>query len=121
MKPENQPKEFYDSLSKNVQECFDAYGAETYVDMLGTSEAPGPWYPMYSYSNNMTTATEGGTAWIKMGEIKHEYLPKVVMASNFEGAWEEYMEVYNGCNPQAFIDEMQAELDRRMEEAAKYN
>lgn len=121
MKPENQPKEFYDALSKNVQECFAAYGAQTYVDMLGTSEAPGPWYPMYSYSNNMTTATEGGTAWTKMGEIKHEYLPKVVMADDFEGAWEEYMEVYNGCNPQAFIDEMQAELDRRMEEAAKYN
>lgn len=121
MKPENQPAEFYDSLSKNVQECFAAYGAETYVDMLGTSEAPGPWYPMYSYSNNMTTATEGGMAWAKMGEIKHEYLPKVVMASDFEGAWEEYMEVYNGCNPQAFVDEMQAELDRRMAEAAKYN
>ncbi len=121
MRPENQPKEFYDALSKNVQECFDAYGAQTYVDMLGTSEAPGPWYPMYSYSNNMTTATEGGTAWAKMGEIKHEYLPKVVMADDFEGAWEEYMEVYDGCNPQAFIDEMQAEFDRRMEEAAKYN
>mgnify|MGYP001037976752 FL=1 len=121
MKPENQPAEFYDSLSKNVQECFAAYGAETYVDMLGTSEAPGPWYPMYSYSSNMTTATEGGMAWTKMGEIKHEYLPKVVMASDFEGAWEEYMEVYNGCNPQAFVDEMQAELDRRMAEAAKYN
>lgn len=121
MSPQNQPKEFYDSLSENVQKCFAAYGAETYVDMLGTSEAPGPWYPMYSHSNNMTTATEGGMAWTKMGEIKHEYLPKVVMASDFESAWKEYMEVYEGCNPQAFIDEMQAELDRRMAEAAKYN
>lgn len=121
MKPENQPKEFFDSLSENVQKCFEAYGVETYVDMLGTSEAPGPWYPMYSYSNGMTTATEGGMAWAKMGEIKHEYLPKVVMASDFESAWEEYMGVYNECNPQAFVDEMQAELDRRLEEAAKYN
>lgn len=121
MKPENQPKEFYDALNENIKKCFDAYGAETYVDMLGTSEAPGAWYPMYSYSSNMTTATEGGMAWTKMGEIKHEYLPKVVMASDFESAWEEYMGVYNGCNPQAFIDEMQTELDRRMEEAAKYN
>ncbi len=121
MRPDNQPREFYDALSENVQKCFAAYGAETYVDMLGTSEAPGPWYPLYSYSNNMTTATEGGMAWAKMGEIKHEYLPKVVMAGDFESAWEEYMEVYNGCNPQAFVDEMQTELDRRMEEAAKYN
>ena len=119
-KPDNQPREFFDGLSESVQKCFEAYGVETYVDMLGTSEAPGPWYPMYSYSNNMTTATEGGTAWIKMGEVKHEYLPKVVMASDFESAWEEYMDVYETCEPQAFIDEMQAELDRRMEEAAKY-
>ena len=26
----------------------------------------------------------------------------------------------NACNPQDFLDEMQAELDRRMEEAAKF-
>ena len=120
MKPDYQSGEFYDGLSKDVQECFTAYGVETYVGMLGTSEAPGPWYPMYSYSNNMTTSTEGGMAWVKMGEIKHEYLPKVVMASDFESAWEEYMGVYDSCNPQAFIAEMQEELDRRMETAAKY-
>ena len=120
MQPQYQPQEFYDSLSKDVQECFDAYGVETYVDMLGTSEAPGPWYPMYSFSNNMTTATEGGMAWTKMGEIKHEYLPKVVMADDFESAWDEYMGVYSDCNPEAFIAEMQAELERRVEAAAKY-
>lgn len=120
MQSDGQAKEFFDGLSDEVKECFAAYGAETYVDMLGTNEAPGPWYPMYSYSNNMTTATEGGTAWVKMGEIKHEYLPKVVMASDFESAWNDYLDVYEGCNPQAFLAEMQAELDRRMEEAAKY-
>ena len=119
-KPEGQPKEFYDALSPNVQKTFDAYGAETYVDMIGTCEAPGPWYPMYSFSNNLTTSTEGGTAWTKMGEIKHEYLPKVVMAKDFEKGWDDYMKAYEKCNPQAFVDEMQAELDRRIEEAAKY-
>lgn len=119
-KPEGQPKEFYDALSPNVKETFDAYDAKTYVDMIGTCEAPGPWYPMYSYSNNLTTSTEGGTAWTKMGEIKHEYLPKVVMAKDFEKGWDDYMKAYNKCNPQAFIDEMQTELDRRINEAAKY-
>lgn len=120
MQPQYQPTEFFDSLSDNVKKCFEAYGVQTYVDMLGTSEAPGPWYPMYSFSNNLTTSTPGGMAWTKMGEIKHEYLPKVVMADDFESAWDEYMKVYEECDPQAFLDEMQAELDRRMEEAAKY-
>ena len=120
MSPAGQAKEFYDSLADDVKECFGMYGCETYVDMLGTSESPGAWYPMYTFSSGMTTATEGGTAWLNMGEIKHEYLPKVVMSPDFDSAWEEYMKVYNNANPQAFISEMQIELDRRMAEAAKY-
>lgn len=120
MKPDGQPQEFFDGLSDDVKECFNAYGVMTYVDMLGTSPAPGPWYPMYTFSQTMTTDTEGGTAWLKMGEVKHEYLPKVVMADDFDAGWAEYMEAYNACNPDAFIAEMQAELDRRIAEAAKY-
>ena len=119
-KSDGQETEFFDGLSESVKNCFEAYGAKTYVEMIGTTEAPGAWYPMWSFSNSLNTSTEGGTAWTLMGEIKHEYLPKVVMAADFDSAWDEYMAAYEGCNPQAFLDEMQAELDRRMEEAAKY-
>ena len=56
--------------------------------MIGTNEAPGAWYPMWSYSNSFTTDTEGGMAWNKIGEIKHEYLPQVVMAKDFDAAWQ---------------------------------
>lgn len=115
MSPDEQPSEFFAGLPEDVKECLEAYGCSTYVEMLGNNEVEGPWYPMYSYSNNMTTATPGGTAWTKMGEIKHEYLPKVVMAENFESAWEEYMGVYAQCRPEDFLSEMQTELDRRIE------
>ena len=119
-KPDGQANEFFDGLNDDVKEAFSAYGAETYVDMIGTNEAPGAWYPMWSYSNSFTTDTEGGMAWNKIGEIKHEYLPQVVMAKDFDAAWAEYMDAYNSCDPGAFIDELQTELDKRMEEAAKY-
>ena len=119
-KPDGQANEFFDGLNDDVKEAFSAYGAETYVDMLGTNEAPGAWYPMWSYSNSFTTDTEGGMAWNKIGEIKHEYLPQVVMAKDFDAAWAESMEAYNSCDPEAFIGELQTELDKRMEEAAKY-
>ena len=119
--PAEQPSEFVKSLPADVQECFEAYGAETYIDMTDPADAaPGPWFPMYSFSNVMTTATPGGTAWVKMGELKHEYLPKVIMSEDFDAAWDEYMEAYETANPQTFLDEMQTELDRRIEEAAKY-
>ena len=119
-KPDGQANEFFDGLNDYVKEAFSAYGAETYVDMIGTNEAPGAWYPMWSYSNSFTTDTEGGMAWNKIGEIKHEYLPQVVMAKDFDAAWAEYMDAYNSCDPGAFIGELQTELDKRMEEAAKY-
>ena len=61
----------------------------------------------------MTTATPGGVAWTKMGEVKHEWLPRIVMADDFEGSWEQYMAAYNAVNPQDFLKEMQEELERR--------
>ena len=119
-KPDGQANEFFDGLNDDIKEAFSAYGAETYVDMIGTNEALGAWYPMWSYSNGFTTDTEGGMAWNKIAEIKHEYLPQVVMAKDFDAAWAEYMDAYNSCDPGAFIGELQTELDKRMEEAAKY-
>ena len=52
-KPSGQAKEFFDGLNDDVKKAFQAYGVETYVEMLGTNEAPGPWYPMWSFSNNL--------------------------------------------------------------------
>lgn len=114
MQPGQQTSEFFNGLAEPLVKCFEAYGASTYVDMLGSAKVEvGPWYPMYSFSGSMTTETPGGVAWTKMGEVKHEWLPKVVMASDFDSTWAEYMEVYNAANPQDFLDEMQAELERR--------
>lgn len=118
-KPDLQPDEFYASLPSDVQECFKAYNCKTYVDMIGTNEIPGSWYPIYSFVSTMTTATPGGKAWTKMGELKHEYLPKVVMASNFDSAWNDYMKVYDGCDPKSFLSEVQKEVDKRIATAQK--
>ncbi|MGN0351873.1 MAG: sugar ABC transporter substrate-binding protein [Roseburia sp.] len=119
-KPDGQAKEFFDGLNDDVKKTFEAYGVETYVEMIGTNEAPGEWYPMWSFSNSFTTSTPGGVAWTKIGEVKHEQLPQVVMADDFDAAWENYMEAYNECKPEDFLSELQDELDRRMEQAAQF-
>lgn len=120
MMPTEQPSEFQQGMAEPLLKCFEAYGVETYVEMVGSAKVEvGDWYPMYSYSNSMTTDTPGGVAWAKMGEVKHEWLPKVVMASDFDAAWAEYMEKYESVNPQDFLDEMQAELERRVAATAE--
>ena len=113
MTPTEQPSEFQNGMADPLKKCFAAYGAGNYCDMVGSvqGETLGPWFPMYSYSNNFTTATPGGVAWTKMGQIKHEWLPQVVMAKDFEATWKAYMKEYNACKPQDFLNEMQAILD----------
>ena len=77
MQPTYQTSEFQSSLAEPLVKCFDAYGVDNYVEMIGSVvKETGPWFPMYSVSNNFTTDTPGGVAWTKMGEVKHEWLPK---------------------------------------------
>lgn len=112
--PQYQPNEFFESLPTDVKACFAAYGCKNYVDMIGSNEQPGKWYPMYSYSTQLTYSTEAGRVWKQMGELKHQWLPQVVIAEDFENTWNDYMEAYEGANPQVFFYDMQKELDRRI-------
>ena len=50
-----------------------------------------------------------------MAECKHEWLPKLVLSDDFEETWDEYMEAYEECDPQVFLDEAQTEVDARVE------
>lgn len=112
MQPGYQTSEFQSSLAEPLIKCFDAYGVDNYVEMIGSVvKETGPWFPMYSVSNNFTTDTPGGVAWTKMGEVKHEWLPKVVMSADFDGIWSDYMSAYEAVSPEDFIAEMQEALD----------
>ena len=115
MQPSEQTSEFFVGLAEPLKNVLEAYGAENYPDMIGSVvEENAVWFPMYSYSNAMTTETPGGVAWTKIGEVKHQWLPQLVMAGDFESAWGSYMEAYAAVNPQNFLEEMQEELNRRL-------
>ena len=112
--PEYQPYEFYKTLSPIMQECFSAYGVQTYVEMLNKSEESAPWFPMWSYSNTFTTETPHGQVKADMDEVKHEYLPRVIMSNDFEATWDEYMVAYNKrCDIKIYFDELTNEIRRR--------
>lgn len=112
--PSYQPSEFYKTLSTIMQDCLAAYGAKTYVEMFNKSSKNQPWYPMWSYTNNFTSETVYGKAKENMDSVKHEYLPRVVMSSNFEEIWEEYMSAYEETGYEAYFTELQNEVIRRI-------
>jgi putative aldouronate transport system substrate-binding protein len=111
MQPSQQPSIFQANMAQPLKDCFAAYGAGNYIEMLGSVNKTGPWFPIYSRSSTMTTATPGGLANQLMGEVKHQQLPLVVMADDFDAAWETYMEAYNAVKPEDYLAEMQQILD----------
>ncbi|MBP5655346.1 MAG: sugar ABC transporter substrate-binding protein [Clostridiales bacterium] len=116
MQPSEQISEFQNGMSEPLKKCFAAYGAETYIDFLGSRQwEQTAWYPLWSWSNNIGADTDYGKVWKDMAEVKHTWLPKVIMSKDFEGDWAKYQEAYAGVNPQVFLDAAQAEVLRRLE------
>lgn len=112
--PNEQPSEFKESLAEPLAECFAAYNIKTYPQMIGSvKEENQPWFPMWSYSNGLTSDTPGGEAWARIQETKQLWIPMLVMSEHFSVDWDAYMKEYNECHPQDFLNEMQKELNRR--------
>jgi len=120
MQPQEQPSEFMNGMAEPLKKCFEAYNADSYLDILGSRDwEQTPWYPLWSWSNNIGADTDYGTVWKNMAEVKHTWLPKVIMSKDFESDWTKYQEAYAGVNPQVFLDAAQKEVERRAAEAAK--
>ncbi len=69
---------------------------------------------MYSYATSLSDTTEAGMVYEQINEIKHEWLPRVIMAEDFDTAWQEYMDAYNACSPQILMEDLQQEVMRRI-------
>ena len=107
-------------MNQDIKECFDAYGAKTYVDMIGDNDAPGPWSPIYTFADTLASDDSAKVAWAKMADVKHQWLPKVCMADNFDSTWTQYQSAYAATKPQDYISKAQTEVKRRVEAAKKY-
>ncbi|MDE6426608.1 MAG: sugar ABC transporter substrate-binding protein [Ruminococcus sp.] len=109
--PSSQPSEFYKNRSDDVKRCFDAYGVQTYVELLNEASENPPWYPMWSYVPDENS--ESGKVSKEIDQLKHNYLPRIVMADDFDTLWSEYREAYGKINTQAYFDDLTQEVHRR--------
>ncbi len=117
--PEEQPKEFYDSLSAVDKNILDKYGYEKFTDFMPEPpEKNHPWFPIYSFAGSLTAETPAGIAMQKMDEIKKQWLPKVVMSStsDFESTWNEYQTTLTTqADVKAYEEALTKEAKRRAE------
>lgn len=118
--PKNQPNEFYELLYDVEKELLDGYGYKTFLDFLSSDEPNHPWYPMWSYTNTWTADTPEGLAKNKITQLKHEWLPRAMMASKdeFDAIWNEYQDIYAAeVDVDAYLDALTAEVRRRADVA----
>lgn len=112
--PEEQLSEFRAVVPESVVKCLDSYGAENYVDFLGSDQCdPYPWFWIRKWVYELPDDSSAGNTWNKIRICKIEHIPNVVTADDFDSAWEEYMTAYHECNPEYFIDAVQAEVEAR--------
>ena len=68
---------------------------------------------MWSFESSVTEATDYGEVSKRISDVKHKYMPLMVMSDDFEATWEEYNNAYNALNPQIYFDALTAEVHRR--------
>lgn len=116
--PKNQPNMFYDTLYPVEKQLLDGYGYKTFLDFLSTDHLNEPWYPMWSVTNAWTNETDYGQAKAKIDELKHEWLPKAMMApvGQFDKIWNDYQETYRKeVDIDAYLDKLTEEARSRAE------
>lgn len=124
MLPADQPSEFYETLTEIDKKILDAYGFERWTDFLTPVKENSPWFPLWSATNQWTADTPYGIAKQKMADIKHEYLPKVIMspAGKFEDNWNEYMTIYESeIDYKAYEEQLEKEVADRIATAEGTN
>ena len=121
--PWEQSREFYENLGSNDRELLEAYGYETFNEFIPkVNDKISEWYPIYSYSNNLSTDSAAGIAKAKMTEIKRKFLPKIIMGriDEFESNWNDYIyELRNNADIYKYEEALTNEVKRRVEEYSK--
>ena len=97
VRPNEQPGEFNASLDQYDKDFLDAYGYETWVDFLrDPDEINPPWFPLYTYTNSLSSQSKMGNIKHKIDQIRKEWIPKIIMSSKgaFDLNWSMYQEYF---------------------------
>lgn len=118
VRPAEQPEEFFATLSDYDKELLSAYGYQTFVDFLNEpAKENTPWFPLYSFTNNLDMKSEYGKIHKQIEAIRKEWIPKVIMATKgeFESMWQDYeSEFYKQIDVEKFEDLLTQEVRRRI-------
>lgn len=113
--PNLQPEEKLETQTEYDKKFLSNYGFYTKNDFLPTMAYPG--YPeVWSIFSNMTEDNVAKPIFDQITDTENRYLPSVIMADDFEAAWNEYAARYEKIDYPALEAEIEAQIAARYTE-----
>ncbi|HZK26047.1 MAG TPA: extracellular solute-binding protein [Thermoclostridium sp.] len=105
-----QPEERLENQFPYDKEFYAEYGFYTKSDFLPLMDHPG--YPeVWSIFSTMEDENIAKPIFDQITDLQNRYLPGVIMADDFDAAWEEYAARYEGIDYKA----LEAEIERQIQ------
>ncbi len=105
-----QPEERLENQFPYDKEFYAEYGFYTKSDFLPLMDHPG--YPeVWSIFSTMEDENIAKSIFDQITDLQNRYLPGVIMADDFDAAWEEYAARYEGIDYKA----LEAEIERQIQ------
>jgi len=108
-----QPEERQEGQSEYDRNFYAKYGFVTKSDFLPMGKDPG--YPeVWSIFSTMEEDNIAKVVFDQITDLQNRYLPGVIMAEDFEKAWEEYVKRYESVDYPALEAEVERQIRERM-------
>lgn len=115
--PGNDPDEFYAALNEYDKSFLDGYGRKSWAEFYNTPPENPLWYPTWTI--NLQDGSPEAIANTKASDTKVQMLPQVIMADDFEAAWQEFVAEYETANYDIVIDYINDQIQWRNENWAE--
>jgi len=112
--PDDQPEEFFETLSDYDKNFLNNYGKKTWRDFLNQPPDNPVYYPCWNIT--LVDGSDAQVASQQLTDLAMKYLPRAILAapSEFESVWNEYITEMEKINYKAYEDAINAGIQERI-------
>ena len=112
--PDDQPEEFFASLSEYDKNFLTQYGKKTWRDFNNQPPENPVYYPAWNIA--LPDGSDAQMVNKQLQDTALQYLPKAILAasSDFEGIWSQYVDAISKINVKAYEDAINAGIQERI-------
>ncbi len=110
--PDDQPTEFFATLSEYDRTVMDAYGKKTWLEFMN----PQPENPTYYTAWNIPLSDEANQVNQQLTDANVQHLPRIIAGNpaDFDANWDAYVDAISRIDVQVYEDAINAGIQERL-------